>query len=967
MDFSLLAQSRANPAVAKQMKPVTTPKVTANLSIRNSQAFQSAKPKLESSRVQSAPMGGQLNQLAQLAGQETQPQRVVNKPMGGLIESMKQKMTQMVAPNQMDVLAQTLERPSTSVQSLRGQLQGPQLLNHTSEFQVIDLGEEPEVIRTHPPVSAATEVIDLGEEVIRAKPPKASTATEIIDLGEEVLPPVAPQKGGNSPRTQRVNGDAEVVRPTAQVSDAQVRAATDSYQKKLKDKLAKAAPQSPTGQYFRLAKLLNDYAVYKQTGKGPLADDPDALRVVESNLHFIKQELGRLAQHPEVKGQFQAARQEALKETFGTNYKQTARHYANHLLSQEFSDEMRAKSPEQRKEAILAAVLKLQALDPDLVQPTLEKMAVQELEIQFEAKVQAKGPEGDKARAALEQTIDKAVGDYVKDNYPHLAKGSKVGEMMIEMLKDKVRKNPALMLSKAGFAEAMADIGSALKRSPAVPKELWGEIDAATKGMTKANLHGTVMSTAALFTGIYGLYKADKAEDVIGSLSSIAEGGSGLSKVARLLGIADASTLMKSARLAEALGPLGDALGIASDIMGAYRESKNEDPVGMYLKVASVGVGTASFLAGVAMLAGASGPAAPAVAVAGAIAGLGLAAADTLFAESDTTGEIRQTLREVGLSAKQDVVNAKLDESLGYIWDDHTRMKAHFDQLKTPEEKVRFINGLLDRKEMWVTGRRSEAVLKLLDGLSDSQVRELAQNGLNTQMLGRTIGFNPEVSAKLMARLEKAWPPGDIYMAQQAQNFLSGLIEGGHHDSFSAVMNHRSPGDTTPLGDKVVKRLSIDQIQELLGDLTKAKAAVDPRGIKNTPHGKNAYQLLFHTSSKQFNALMEKPEGGTLLRQVRNLLVNTKDVHLVGKMAAWAYLESTSPTARRQLENMLEGALGWSFPRQYGSVSEAFVKDLDDAQLRALPAGIRSRLEGAFQIDDGMYTTAATRNRLKKP
>jgi hypothetical protein len=965
MDFSLLAQARPNPSAPKPIQPVTTPKVTPNPSIRNPQAFQSAKPKLDAPRVSSGSMGGQLNQLAQLAGQDTQPQRVANKPMGGLMESMKQKMTQMVAPNQMGVLAETLDRPTTSVQGLRGQAQGVQLLRHSAEPEVIDLGEEPEVIRSQPP--KASPVIDLGEEVIRVKSSKASSASpEVIDLGEE--PEVIrtqPAKG--AARTPRIAGDAEVVRPTAQVSDAQVKTATDTYQKKLKDKLAKASPESPTGRYFRLAKLLNDYAVYKQTGKGPLADDPDALRVVESNLHFMKQELGRLAQHPEVKGQFQAARQEALKETFGKDYKQTARHYANHLLSQEFSDEMRSKSPEQRKEAVLAAVLKLQALDPDLVQPTLEKMAVQELEIQFQEKLQAKGPEGDKARAALEQTIDKTVGDYVKDNYPHLSKGSKVGEMLIEMLKDKVRKNPALMLSKAGFAEAMADVGSALKRSPGVPKELWGDIDSATKGLTKANIHGTVMSTAALFTGIYGLYKADKAEDVIGSLSSIAEGGSGLSKVARLLGIADASKLMKTARLAEALGPLGDALGIASDIMGAYRESKNEDPVGMYLKVASVGVGTASFLAGVAMLAGASGPAAPAVAVAGAIAGLGLAAADTLFAESDTTGEIRQTLREVGLSAKQDVVNAKLDESLGYFWDDHARMKAHFDQLKTPEEKVRFINGLLDRKDIWITGRRSEAVMKLLGGLSDTQVRELAQNGLNTQMLGRTIGFNPEVSAKLMARLEKAWPPGDAHMAQQAQNFLSGLIEGGHHDSFSAVMNHRSPGETTPLGDKVVKRLSVDQIQELVGDLAKAKEAVDPRSIKNTPHGKNAYQLLFHTSSKQFNALMEKPEGGRLLQQVRNMLVNTEDVRLVGKMGAWAYLENTSPVARRQLENMLEGALGWSLPKQYGPVAEAFVKDLDDAQLRALPASVRSRLEGAFQIDDGLYTTEASRERLKQP
>ncbi len=945
-NLGTLTQVKPNSPKVTQVKRVSSSQPPEIGPKQDPQAYQNAKNKQAQDFQGKGTVKGQLSNLAVLSGQgdgnqTIQSKRVqsaqhapVDNRIGGFFQKMKQASVNASVPRQVSSLASELETAAPN-QSYQNQSQAEPLTSS----------------RPIEPVQRISSPQDQAQSSRLASPQKADSRQAPVSISK------TPYATAPEP--------AKPVLATQNITDKQAEQASKAFQTNLKNSLKSKPPTSPEGKYYRLTKLLNEYAVYKKTGGGPLAGDADALRVIESNLHFMKQEVTKLAQNPKVQKVFQDARSQALTSTFGSNYQQSAQKYANHLLSDSFQSELSTLSPPAQKAEMSKAMLKLSSLDPKLAEQTLKKLVVKNMESQFQSQLKAGNS---KASSGLQKTVERQFADFIKDNYPHLSKTDAAKTLQTEFAKrlsTMLKNDPQAfkkMMSAQGFTDAMKDIGQALKNAPGIPASLASEADDIVKGMTKSTVHSKLMSKAALFTGIYGLSQAKNSEQVMSGLSSVMEGSSKLSAIGHLAGLANDAKLMKGLIQLGSLGPIGEALGVAADVMGAIRESGNEDAVGMVAKITSAAAGTAGAIAGIAILAGASGPAAPLVAAGAAVVGLGAAAADVFFAESDKTGELRATLRDVGISTSMAEVYKKVDASLGVVWDDPQQMHSEFTKLKTPMERAAFINRVLDRKSIWVSSGRADMVVGMLNSLTNSELKEVTQNGLHTGMLGRTLGEFPAASAKILTRLDEAWKKGDTQMAKQVNQFIKGVFDGDHHDSFKAIMRAKK-------SKAIVEKMSPNQVKDLILHLGKSKTSANSKerfGVAYTEHGQSLFYLLNNTSWDQFNAIFGGDDGYKMADQLRHQIAGGDSEHLglEGKIAAWATDSRTSPKARSNILKVFSAQLLASNGSNASKLADGFIGLVKDDQLKALPTQIRNRLHLAYQY--GNSYSDKNYDRLKK-
>ncbi len=816
-----------------------------------------------------------------------------------------------------------------------------------------------------------------------------------------------PSTGGN-PRVQSRSVSAKA--PTQNVSDAQAEKMGAHYRKKLNDRMQAAPPQSKVGQYYRTTQLLQEYAYYKQTGKGPLADDPQARELVEANLKFLEQKARDLAESPEVKKLFADVRQESVQATFGAQAPTVAKHYANYLLSDEFAAELKKMPPEERKAALAKASLKLAALDPKMAKETIHQLAKQQLQEQLVENLNKKGPEGDQARAALEATLREKLQGAFGNGQDAADKVNK----LVEQLMDAFEKNPKLLLSPEGMNEALQSAAKSFQNMKDLPARLQAEMQAATKGLTRGNVLGSVLSVAALVNGVMILGGGPRSvEEVLKASGNITSGIAGLGAVGKALSLADDSkALAKLAKLG-ALGPLGDALGVAADIAGFMQEGANEDEVGRYLKAVSAATGIAATLAGTAVLLGCSSPLAPIVLAGAAAAGLAISAADYLYAESEKTGEVRQLLRDTGLSAKQDVIKAKFEEAAGFT-DDYALMQKQFQGLKSTESRARYINQILDNKDVWINPSRKQAAYKMLQSLSGQELEALIQQGgLHMGMVGRKLGDHYPIVQGIMEKLDGIKTPA----AQKARaEFLNGVAKGGHKNALEylkrlspermdALLKGGLDFETWGAGmgaDPALARQVIDTLsaantpaarkalaaflrglvkgghdatfrglldppeagRKLIGQLP----AEDLKGmIQDTPDRQLTMKLLNLSSWSQFNEIMEGPDARQFLATLRSRFMDTEDVGFLGTLAAWGENPKASKGAKDRLRDWFnDSQLNHNLQeKNYGRSADAFVKELSDEQLKNLNPALKTRLQSAAQVASSYYLTPETRARLK--
>ncbi len=728
-------------------------------------------------------------------------------------------------------------------------------------------------------------------------------------------------------------------KPTLNISDQQAEKAGETFRNKLQDRLKKAVPNSPVGQYHVTSKLLNEYALYEQTGQGPLANDPQARELVQANRKFLQDKVKKLGEEPSVKMAFKAAREDALKATFGPQHATIAKHYANHLLSDEFAESIKKLPPDKQKEVLLKTTLKLSALDPQLADQTMKALIVKQMEGKLIQNLNAPGSDGDKARSALRATVKEALGKQFSDSYDHADKIAKMTDQMM----DAFQKNPRLLLSKDGFAQALNEGMQALKKSGDIPARQIAELQDSLKGLRAANVTGSLLSKAALVNGAYLLSNANNTEQVLKGLGNMASGVAGLESLGKILNLGSESAMMSKLAKAKAFGPLGDALGVAADIAGAINEGKNEDRVGQALKTLSAVSGTAGALAGVAVLAGASGPLAPLVVGGAAIVGMGLSVADYFFAESDKTGEVRQALRNTGISAQQDKIKAQYNNAAGYLYDDPQQMLKDFRQLDSPADKVRYINQLLDNKDVWISKGRANVSRQMLESLSGAEINSLIQNGLHMSMLGRKVGFSPEACTGIAHKLMAV---NTATGKQALQEFLSGLNTGKHSSTLQNLLGN------PVLGEKMLSQFSAENVKDL---------------IKNAPDGKTAVKILEHTNWKQFNQIIQGTDGQAFLNGIKRQLLGTSDTHLIGKMVTWGREIGAEPATRKKLEDWFQNFLQQTMhANNYAPAMNTFIKALQPTELQQLSLALKKHLASAQAAMPGHYHEPEVLQKLKE-
>lgn len=1014
-NLAALPQGRSTPPKAPQRVAAKTPSPPTNGSIGNPNSFANARTRNAQRFQAQGSMQGALDNLATLAGQ---PQRVQSPPQHSsksqnFLQKMGQQLKQATAPTQLSQLAQIKARHQISI-SLQDILPSSQPTSVSLDLNQIAERVTQELLRdfngTLPQLSftdsdpalaqALSQSIDdqLGTQLklndkqeLKARVTQALQKPEIQSLiarhqsppqaqyaaphkkPVQSTPPIAPVQRLSAPVHVTPTQAPQGVRPTArvsagktrQLSDAQVNQASKNYQAQLKAKLKAAPTNSSVGRYYRLSRSLNEYRQYQQAQKTgtshPLQKDPDALRLLEANHSKMKAELTRLSQDSKVQAVFQSARQTALKATFGSDYKKVAQEYSNHLLSDGFEKQLRNASPQERKALITKSIMKLSSLDPKLAQETLQKLALKQLESQFQSKLKGSDP---KAKAAAKASTKKIVEDYLKSQFGNVSKGNKVAEMAADMLANKVSKNPKLLLSKAGLQQALQDIGQSLKKSGQIPSQLAEDLDSAARGMNRVNLRGSILSGAALITGVLTFQEGRGKKDyekMAAGVSGMLEGVSGaanmgklldtaaLSKMKGVLGVASDTGVLKVLSKAGALGPLGDLIGVGADVMGAIRESKNEDPVGMYLKIASAGAGTAGMVAGIALLAGASGPAAPVVAAGAAIVGVGTAVADSYFAESDKTGEIRVLLRDLGISKQSDAFKTKVEKHLGYVYDNPDQVLNEFNKLKTADERTMFVNALLDRKQAWLNSGRAHLVADMLNSMTHSELKGMMKAGLHMGMLGRILGEFPQASTRIATRLNTALGQ-DSSLSTQSTAFLKGLVDGGHHGSFVKIMQSKG------LGDSLVPRLKQGDVQDLVSHLGKSKKRADQADrfkSSASDHDQSMFWLLHKSSWSQFNALFSGPHASDNKQTLRSVMTDTDTPSRVlsGRFASWGRFKSASPEAQRFLYGLITERLK-NTTSILGAVKMAdmFISQLDKTQLKALPKDLLRQLYSIYEV-----------------
>lgn len=921
-------QARATTAKAPQATRVSSTESTQASPANDRQTFQAAKTRQAQQFQGKGSVQTQLSNLALLAEQSegSQPlpskrvQNVESDPVdnriGGFFKKMKQVSTLATAPQQLGDISEGLQNTAPLKSSTNQQR--VQSTSAPRQQSTVNDSSRPTLL-SGPQKSAPKQAVKLDPKLANSA---YTTATEPV----------------------------RAALPTKNISDQQTELVGEKLQDNIKAAFKSKPADSPEGKYYRLTKLLHEYAVYQQTGGGPLAGDEDALRLVESNLHFMQTEVKKLAQDPGVKKVFQDAHQQALSAVFGSNYPEVAQQYANHLLSDGFQAQLSKLSPKVQQAEMAKAMLKLASLDPKLAEETLDKLVVKQLNTQFQAQLKAGDP---KAQSGLEATIEHQFAEYIKEKYPHVSKSDDIRLLKAEFskrLKALIADDPQALkklMSPQGFAGAMKEIGQALKKTPGIPAALANEANEMVKGMTKATVHGTLMSKAALFTGLYSISQAKNSEEFLSGLSSVMQGGSKLSALGHLAGLASEARLMKGLVKMGMLGPIGEALGVASDIMGAIRESDNEDLVGMAAKITSAAAGTVGGLAGLAILAGASGPAAPFVVLGAAVVGAGATVADMFFAESDKTGELRTTLRDVGISTSMAEVYKKVDASLGVVWDNPNDMQKEFKKLKTPMERAAFINRVLDRKSIWISAGRADMVVGMLNSLSDAELKEVTQNGLHTGMLGRILGEFPEAAGKILGRLDRAWQKGDEKMAKQVNQFIKGIFEGGHHESFKTIMENKS-------SKAIIHKMSNNQVKELivyLGELKSADNSKERMRVAYTEHGQSLFYLLNNASWEQFNGIFGGEDGRQMADQIRHQIGGGNNDHLglEGKIAAWANDPRTDKAARRNILNVFSEQLKYASGSNASRLADGFMSLMDPEQLKALPSDLRHRLHLAYE------------------
>ncbi len=689
--------------------------------------------------------------------------------------------------------------------------------------------------------------------------------------------------------------------------------AVGAYNALIKNGLEQAASDSALGQFSGTLKLMANLQDPR------LQQDSQAWELLQLRRSQIEAAYAEQSQLPEVKAFFEHSRQTAMQANFGDTALR-AQQQAAWINSPEFKAGLSLLPPAEAQAKIQDALSGLAMLDPQLASQTHESLTTDLLEQQALMSLQSLGPEGVQAR----EGFDRALSIYLKNQQSMIKislannQPSRLGQLssaQIDELTHAVSGLAAGAQAKSPY-ELMQTL---IHRVDELPPHLRSSATTLIHQLSRERLLGSVSFVGSLA----GLMNQDVPTDpkawlstTSAALNTAGSAHHGL----RLLGFHNAADLAHKinyqlpvgAVKVPMLGAVTTGLGIATESIGFFEELNNEDPVGIGTRAAGVGAGVAS-LAALTVI---SGPAAPVVLIGSTAVGLTAWGINSLYGESDLTGELRRQLRQSGISDYEEQLIHNI---------------APDQQAATLPERVALSNALLDR------------------GTDASEDARIAQQLMNSS----DVDFRAQLSQMHLPRLVRELEDSALmpvllraYQTDSDPASRSSLIENtlqmlqsqGRQGSIQQFISQLPHGSLQGLSTENL----ISQLESLnAGNLQEPARKELLETLLTRPDLSQQRQNLTEQTLlvQQWRSGLGVQQGAPLIKQ---LLVSQQPDQL---QLAQALLSPPPPEAVRYLSPSDQGYSGQELMQRYAAyLSYMTLEALSPEQLEQLPEGIKRHL-----------------------
>ncbi|MBT9545290.1 MAG: hypothetical protein IV090_07875 [Candidatus Sericytochromatia bacterium] len=443
--------------------------------------------------------------------------------------------------------------------------------------------------------------------------------------------------------------------PVSAIGNSQLGALDQAYLARIQTALKEAPEGSKLEQLKKLYVAL-------EMSKSDQVDEDLRARV---DTDKIQRKIAELSQDPEVQKAFETARQQAVKDVFGEV--DPSIELAELLLSPEFEEYLGLLPEAEQTQVLQSELTKLMALNPAKGKEVQETLVARKL--QAKAGEIIKGTSLEERKAVFEQLLgfvsaeatgaDKKakVADGFAKAFEALSpaemqkmqeyltlmnRNPNASEKLYQLLSDKLTglgPSGASALEDLGKLHSSGKIGAFLTLVAGVATT--GKVpDAVSKGDFKSltDLTSSAFSVASGAPGVLKMYgvSVEKGMQVAEAMMEAGDLAGGMSKMGHM------ATAAKAVKVLEVLGPIGDTLGAGLDAYGSYQDFSSGDTVGGYAKATGAGAGAVGAVAGVAILAGATGPGAPIVLAGATVVGLVAWGIDAGWGESEEETFLRQ-------------------------------------------------------------------------------------------------------------------------------------------------------------------------------------------------------------------------------------------------------------------------------------------------------------------------------------
>lgn len=443
--------------------------------------------------------------------------------------------------------------------------------------------------------------------------------------------------------------------PVSAIGNSQLGALDQAYLTRIQTALKEAPEGSKLEQLKKLYVAL-------EMSKSDQVDEDLRARV---DTDKIQSKIAELSQDPEVQKAFETARQQAVKDVFGET--DPSIELAEMMLSPEFEEYLGLLPEAEQSQVLQSELTKLMALNPakgkevqeTLVARTLQSKAgevlkntsLEDRKAAFEqvfglvSPVNTAGDKGSKAADGLAKAIEALSPAEMAKMEEYLSlmnRNPNASEKLYQLLAGKLEgmgPNGSAALGHLSELNGSGKLGAFMTLVAGVATT--GKVpDAVSKGDFKSitDLTSSAFSVAGGAPGIIKMF-GFSTEKGIQAASLMIEAGdmaAGMSKMSHM------ATAAKALKVLEVLGPIGDTLGAGLDAYGSYQDFSSGDTVGGYAKATGAAAGATGAIAGVAILAGASGPAAPLVLAGATVVGLVAWGIDAGWGESEEETFLRQ-------------------------------------------------------------------------------------------------------------------------------------------------------------------------------------------------------------------------------------------------------------------------------------------------------------------------------------